>query len=76
MPDSLEELIAETLYTEGMNGPTRKAADAVLTAIEAAGFVVVPKEPTSEMLDAVSGYLSPHPLACWQAMIAAATAAR
>jgi hypothetical protein len=31
-------------------------ADAILAALDAAGLVVVPKEPTRKMIDALNGY--------------------
>lgn len=35
-------------------------ARAALSAIEAAGFVVVPKEPTDEMVDGALGFMDYH----------------
>lgn len=53
----------------------KELARAALTAIEAAGYVVVPREPTEAMLNAgyaTNDYHEAPPEKMWQAMIAAA----
>ncbi len=69
----LTTLVKKAIF-DAMNNSDEKYAQASLTAIEEAGYVVVPREPTEAMLDA--GYeATGYPVGiegAWQAMIAAA----
>lgn len=89
MTTPLIEAIAaslEPLVNDGMAEPFKSAwltdlAQAALTAITEAGFVVCPREPTDAMLEAGHNLLIEHgcnPLTgdaelCWEAMINAVT---
>jgi hypothetical protein len=49
-------------------------ATAILMAIESAGFVIVPKEPTAAMLAAAHRNNHPRDAETWSTMVAAAVA--
>ena len=52
--DELRKLIARAIYPRAQQ-PWREEADAVLFALDKAGLVLCPKEPTPEMLAAYRG---------------------
>lgn len=69
-------------YVEQYAEVDMEAAAAVLTAIEAAGMVIVPREPTEEMIQAAKNaalyldsceYDATEPAGIWRTMIDAAT---
>jgi hypothetical protein len=57
--------------TEGNQEFWRDVAHAQLAAIEAAGYAVVPRDPTSEMLHAAQATNNQYTPDKWKAMIAA-----
>jgi hypothetical protein len=73
------EILAHMLNTGlyGFGGRVRasarmKIADGMLAALDAAGYVIVPKEPTQEMIEA--GWAAAHDESaaeCWRDMLAA-----
>jgi hypothetical protein len=59
-------------------GVAKRQASAVLDAIEQAGFVIVPREPTRAMREAGyrammhTDFTGPQEAACWSAMLSSA----
>lgn len=73
---NLEEKCAEAIYILGPDATGKEIARACLSAIEAEGLVIVPREPTEAMLEAGTTYegdgnLEKDALSCWSAMLAA-----
>ena len=67
---------AEEALKEDWLGPAKAAIEAHEKALEAQGLVIVPREPTDEMLEADDqkdgrGYASGYYREVWQAMLAA-----
>lgn len=91
MSEMIERVLAPAIYeefcrgqpweeaTEGWQKSMRESARAAVSALEKAGYAIVPREPTEAMLKAGRD-VAPHwhddpmtpPIEYWQAMIAAA----
>lgn len=79
LTEVLARVIDETVTRPIGPDDVQRIARAQLAAIDAAGYQIVPKEPTDEMCDAVSGYLMTHPsglrrmaASIWEQMLAVA----
>lgn len=81
MTDELVEKCAEAIYILGPDATGKEIARACLSAIEAEGMVIVPREPTEEMLasrhgvdnDEYTGVSEGCALELWRAMLAASS---
>lgn len=74
---AIEPLLLSRIYAQRVEGYTIEAsqefARAALEAIEQAGFVIVPREPTDEMIEAgLANNFGKYPNAAWEAMLDAA----